>query len=92
MQKIAVLVLFIPCFLHVKAQIDNSNYQEQYRLNNKKAIDAIKVDGVLNEASWQNAESMKNFWLKEPLDTGHANRDTEVRVTYDNNFFIRWYY
>ena len=86
MQKIAVLVLFVPCFLHVKAQIDNSKYQEQYRLNNKKAIDAIKVDGVLNETSWQNAESMKNFWLKEPLDTGHAKQDTEVRVTYDNYF------
>jgi len=55
-------------------------------LKNKKAIDPIKIDGVLNEASWQNAETIKNFWQKEPLDTGHARRDTEVRMTYDDNF------
>ncbi len=86
MKKLAVLILFIPCFRHVKAQIDNSKYQQQYQLKNRKATDAIKIDGILNEVSWQNAEPIKNFWQKEPLDTGYARRDTEARITYDDNF------
>jgi hypothetical protein len=72
--------------LHVKSQIDNSNYQQKYQLKTTRATDPIKIDGELNEASWQNAQPINNFWQKEPLDTGHAQRQTEVRVTYDDNF------
>lgn len=86
MKKLALLLLIVPCFLHVKAQSDNSKYHDFYQLKNKKAIDAIKIDGQLDELSWQQAEPKNKFWQKEPLDTGHAQRDTEVRVTYDNNF------
>jgi hypothetical protein len=86
MKKLAVLFFIIACFLHVKAQPDISKYHDFYQLKNKKAIDVIKIDGHLDEQSWQQAEPKNNFWLKEPLDTGHAQRDTEVRVTYDNNF------
>ncbi|TAL41696.1 MAG: hypothetical protein EPN92_12585, partial [Chitinophagaceae bacterium] len=67
-------------------QIDNSNYQQQYQLKINKATDVIKIDGELNEASWNNAQPIKDFWQKEPVDTGHAKRQTEVRTTYDANF------
>jgi len=86
MKKLATLLIILSCLLHVNAQIDNSDYQQQYQLKIAKATDAIKVDGELSEVSWQNAHSAKNFWQKEPIDTGHAKRDTEVRMTYDANF------
>ena len=86
MRKLVLLFISLSCFLHVKSQIDNSNYQQKYQLKTSKAIDAIKIDGELNEAAWQNAQSIKNFWLKEPVDTGLAHRQTEVKVTYDVNY------
>lgn len=67
-------------------QINNANYQQDYQLKIAKATDAIKIDGELNETAWQNAQPIKNFWQKEPVDTGHAKRQTEVRATYDANF------
>jgi hypothetical protein len=67
-------------------QINNENYQQDYQLKIAKSADAIKIDGELNELSWQNAHSIKNFWQKFPVDTGYAKRQTEVRVTYDANF------
>ncbi|HLG40269.1 MAG TPA: carbohydrate binding family 9 domain-containing protein, partial [Chitinophagaceae bacterium] len=67
-------------------QINNENYQQEYQLRIAKAIDAIKIDGELNEASWQTAHTIKNFWQKQPVDTGRAQRQTEVRTTYDGGF------
>jgi len=67
-------------------QIENENYQKDYQLKIAKASDVIKLDGELNEASWQNAKSISNFWQKAPVNTGHAKRQTEVRTTYDANF------
>ena len=77
-EKTGCAHLVSPVFLHVKAQFDNSKYQQQYQLKNKKATDAIKIDGILNEVSWQNAEPIKNFWQKEPLDTGHARHSSII--------------
>ncbi len=67
-------------------QIDNTNYQKDFQLHIAKSTDIIKVDGELNEASWQNAKPIKNFWLHDPTDTGYAKRNTEIRATYDANF------
>lgn len=86
MKKLAAIIIISSCFLHLNGQIDNADYQQKYQLKNFKAVDAIKIDGELNEASWQNAQPIKNFWQKEPVDTGHAKRQTEVRATYDANF------
>jgi hypothetical protein len=86
MIKPAAIILLLSCFLQVKTQINNSNYQQEYQLKTVKAVDAIKIDGQLNEASWQNAHAIKNFWQKEPVDTGRAQRQTEARIIYDNNF------
>lgn len=67
-------------------QIDNTNYQQDYQLHIAKASDVIKVDGELNETSWQNAKPVNNFWQHDPSDSSHAKRQTEVRVTYDASF------
>ncbi len=66
--------------------IDVSLYQQQYQLTIKKAADRIKIDGVGDEASWQQADSAKDFWLKFPRDDEKARHQTIVKVTYDNNF------
>lgn len=74
------------CFFTAAAMgqtVDNSNYQQTYQVQIKKAADAIKIDGELNEASWQTATPVKNFWQYYPIDTAAARRDTRAMMTYD---------
>jgi hypothetical protein len=78
-------ILFLIHFSNAQ-EINNANYQQEYQIKIVRATDAIKLDGQLDESSWQLAVPVKNFWQKFPVDTGHARRQTEVRLTYDNNF------
>jgi len=87
MKKLLHILFIINLSLPLSAQtINNNNYQQDYQLKINKATDAIKIDGELNEAAWQKAHRIKKFWQKFPVDTGLAQRDTEVMATYDGNF------
>lgn len=55
-------------------------------LHAKEAIDPIKLDGVLDEKSWEEAEMGVDFWQYWPSDSIRAKTNTEVRITYDDNF------
>ncbi|MEZ4849204.1 MAG: DUF5916 domain-containing protein, partial [Bacteroidia bacterium] len=46
----------------------------------------IIIDGVLDEAAWEKAETTGGFWNKWPTDTEPAEAKTEVKMTYDQNF------
>lgn len=49
-----------------------------------KAVEAPKIDGVLDDAVWQNIQPVSDFSTFEP-DVGKTpNQKTEVRITYDN--------
>ena len=47
----------------------------------------MKVDGVLDEPTWEKAEVAKNFFMILPMDTSLAQVKTEVRMAYDDKFF-----
>ncbi len=87
MKSIAIIFACIFFVVHSSAQqINNANYQQDYQLRIAKATDAIKIDGELNEATWQHAHTINNFWQKQPVDTGRAQRQTEIKATYDASF------
>ncbi len=50
-----------------------------------KAIDKIIVDGILNENSWDSAQTACNFKQMFPFDTSVAKTQTVVKVMYDDN-------
>ena len=56
---------------------------EDFRIGIKKAIDVIRVDGILEEESWLVADIAKGFHRVTPMDTGYAETKTEVMLTYD---------
>jgi hypothetical protein len=63
------------------------NAQDKKTLNITRAESAPKIDGVLNEAIWTNAEIATNFIQFEP-DIGNLrdrSQRTEVKITYDDN-------
>lgn len=57
---------------------------ESYQLHIHPASSPIKVDGVLDELAWQEAEIATHFFMVLPMDTSYAKVRTEVRMTYDH--------
>ena len=52
----------------------------------KKAKEAIKLDGSLDEPDWQLASVAKNFFLNYPVDTIAPTFQSEARITFDEQF------
>lgn len=60
-----------------------------YRYHIKRAPSPIKIDGLLDEAGWQSADTAADFYLVLPMDTSFAHVKTVVRMAYDNdNFYV----
>jgi hypothetical protein len=81
-------LLFVGCSLlsvSLMAQKKNADY----KLNIRSASSHIKVDGVMDEKAWQDAEVAQNFFMVLPMDTSLAQVKTEVRMTYnEENLYI----
>ncbi|MEZ5042864.1 MAG: DUF5916 domain-containing protein [Saprospiraceae bacterium] len=55
----------------------------------KKTNDPIKIDGMMNEAAWQDAQVADQFHQYFPTDSVPAVMETEVRVLYDEqNIYV----
>ncbi|WP_215224209.1 DUF5916 domain-containing protein [Echinicola shivajiensis] len=75
-----LLVLLLglsPSIIH--AQKINAHYQ----LHINKANSSIKIDGIMNEKDWEDAEVATDFFMITPMDTSFAKVRTDVRMTYD---------
>jgi Domain of unknown function (DUF5916)/Carbohydrate family 9 binding domain-like len=74
---------------HAGQQVDFRTAHLSRRLVAVRASAPIKIDGVLDEADWQQAPIAKDFIQNEPREGDAATEDTEVRVLYDNqNLYI----
>lgn len=60
--------------------------QEKKKVHIKQATDPIEVDGLIDEASWQQAEIASGYSQNFPTDTLAAQAITEMRFTYDDRF------
>lgn len=50
----------------------------------KKRKSEIKIDGVIDEADWQEAQKASDFHLVLPVDSGFAVQPSEMMMTYDD--------
>lgn len=82
MKKCFLLLFTLLFYLHSYAQEN----EETYVIHIKKAKDAIRLDGVLDEQSWKNAAVADNFFLNKPFDTTYASLQTKAMVLFDDNF------
>ncbi|MDP9076838.1 MAG: carbohydrate binding family 9 domain-containing protein [Bacteroidota bacterium] len=79
---LAICLLFC---LNLLAQKKNSHFK--YHIH--RLTSAIKIDGVMDEPAWQDAEVAGNFRMVLPMDTSFAKVKTEVRMAYDDkNVYI----
>ena len=87
MKKIYQLLLLFP-FIHsmgLSAQ-DPSSFQEKFQVNIHKASSPIKIDGMLDEMAWKQADAAQDFHMKWPTDIGRPKRATSVKISYDDNY------
>ena len=62
---------------------------DKYQVNCNRSVDAMHIDGVLDEETWIKADVARDFYMIQPMDTAYAEAKTEVRVAYDDkNFYI----
>jgi hypothetical protein len=66
-----------------KDSIQVNTINKDFIIHVKKAADRIKLDGLLDEKSWDEAEKVSNFYMVLPYDTGHCKAKTYVMMTYD---------
>ncbi len=68
---------------HISAQ-NISDFQKSFQYNIQPTSNKIKIDGILDEAIWTKTEIAKHFNKKYPNNVGEAKRQTEVRITFDD--------
>lgn len=68
--------------LSLSAQKKNAGFE----LHIHRASSPVRIDGIINEPAWQQADKAANFYMVLPMDSSHANVRTEVRMTYDDKF------
>jgi hypothetical protein len=86
MRIMGCLWALLLCTLTIAQQRNGETFQKDYQIHVGKTKDAIKIDGELNEAAWQNAQMVTDFWQKYPDDKNKAKSKTEVRTIYDDKF------
>ncbi len=52
----------------------------------KRTHERMVIDGQLNEQSWFKGQPARNFWTIFPTDSVRAEWDTEVYMTYDEQY------
>lgn len=63
--------------------------RDKYRIKISRTNEAMSIDGVLDEKSWQISEKTENFIRVTPVDTGYAVAQTTVVMTYDKtNIYV----
>jgi hypothetical protein len=84
-KALLVVVIFINGFAEeMLAQEKNKQGKD---FNIRKAKSAIKLDGILDEEEWHQADIATNFYMNFPVDTMAPQFQSEARVTFDQNFF-----
>ena len=79
--------VFLLTALVVINPLDSYGQQsEQRSLFVKKNEEKIKLDGVLDEAVWNEADIATDFWQMFPTDSLRSTNETEVKLLYDDTY------
>lgn len=71
------------------AQPKVTEFKSLFRLEANKTNSGIKVDGILDDPTWQAAKKGTDFWQKVPFFAESADPKTEVMLSYDSeNLYV----
>lgn len=78
------LLLLLGICWNVQSALAQVKHAPGTELPIRKAVDAIVLDGKLEEESWKSASVATDFFINYPADTTFARFQTEARLTYDD--------
>lgn len=81
MKRLILFFVFALCVLTVSAQKKN----EAYQLAIRKATEAVRIDGIVDEIDWELSATATDFFMILPMDTSRAQVRTDVKMTYDDD-------
>lgn len=74
-------------YSQVRKKVDlNKVPIDDYAFQLRRAHEKINLDGTPDEAVWQVADSLTDFYANYPFDTGYAVCKTVVRMMYNDRF------
>ena len=79
-QFLFILILF------TSVQILAQETRQNFRYSINKTSQTINIDGDENDPAWASINHIPNFINHWPVDSGHADALTHVKVTYDEEF------
>ncbi|HET6991919.1 MAG TPA: carbohydrate binding family 9 domain-containing protein, partial [Bacteroidia bacterium] len=79
-----LLLSLLCCALDAFAGSNKDTVIVRRSMNASRIETAPKIDGVLDDDCWKNAEVTGNFIQNSPVERAAAAFPTEVRITYDN--------
>ena len=85
MRMLLLLVLSLSA-IAAEAQPEVSEFKSIFRLEISQATSEIKIDGKLDDPTWQQANIGSDFWLKVPYFEEGADPRTEVMLSYNDKF------
>ncbi|MFA5244265.1 MAG: DUF5916 domain-containing protein [Pedobacter sp.] len=81
--------IFIIILVFLSSSLFAQKKNDSYELKIRPASSLIKIDGIMDEAAWEDADLANNFHLVEPMDTSFAKVKTDVKMAYDkDNLYI----
>ncbi|WP_339883770.1 DUF5916 domain-containing protein [Polaribacter vadi] len=82
-RKILLLLIAFLCFHQLKAQ----NQKNRKTIKTTRVANAPKIDGLLNDEAWENAEIATNFVIFRPENGKLVSPEyqTKVKVVYDDD-------
>lgn len=78
--RFLVLIIFVLLPVTLRAQVNRADFI----IHVHKTHQPIRIDGLLDEPGWAQAEPADHFFRILPIDTGQAKAQTKVLVTYDD--------
>lgn len=79
-------ISFLFC-IYLQAQDGTKIGQNIYpNIHLKKTTEKIVLDGKLDEAVWKEAGGISDFWQFFPTDSSKAGGETEIYMTYDEEY------
>lgn len=84
-KKAACLAVVVVSF--VVAAFSQTKTEEAFKIHIKKVSGTIKIDGILDEPEWQQAETTAPFNQHFPFDTSAAEMQTAAKVMFDGTYF-----
>ena len=78
--RISFLALFA---LLLSQSVAAQKINESYQIHIQRTSSAIRIDGIVDEKGWEEADVASDFYMVLPMDTSKAQVRTDVKMTYD---------